>query len=121
MTSRYLTQPPIALTATDESEFSAALHEQRRFRVDQLAQLIDDEATGGNAFGSIEVTAALKRAAAHALTEIELALARLAGGSYGRCTGCREHISRERLEVLPAAALCMACQRGADAGRPPAP
>ena len=41
--------------------------------------------------------------------EVEQALARLDAGSYGVCTGCGEDIAPERLEALPAAALCFDC------------
>ena len=41
--------------------------------------------------------------------EVERALARLAEGSYGICTECGEEIAKERLEALPAAALCFDC------------
>lgn len=109
------------LTALHTSQFAAALHEQRQFRVEQLVQLADVESSGANPYGSLEVTAALKRAAVHALTEIDAALERLHDGSYGRCTSCGRDILRERLEVLPAAALCMACQRRADEDGLPLP
>jgi RNA polymerase-binding transcription factor DksA len=111
MTNQYGARQPGELTAADKSNFSAALREQARFRIEQLVQLAEEETRGERPSGSLEVTAALKRAAAHALTEIESALSRLGDGSYGTCVDCGWHISRERLEVLPAAALCMACQR----------
>lgn len=109
------------LTAHERSHFAAALREQRRFRLEQVAQLAEARTAGSNPYGSPEVTAALTGAATHALAEIEAALARLRDGSYGRCTGCGQQIIRERLEVLPAAALCMACQHRAAADHPAAP
>lgn len=45
------------------------------------------------------------------LTEIERALERLADGSYGSCTACGQAIRSERLDVMPAAALCIHCQQ----------
>ena len=41
--------------------------------------------------------------------EVEQALARLEAGTYGICTECGEEIAKERLEALPAAALCFDC------------
>jgi len=41
--------------------------------------------------------------------EVERALARLEDGSYGVCTDCGDDIAKERLEALPAAALCFDC------------
>ncbi len=57
------------------------------------------------------------RGARLALTDVESALARISHGSYGRCAHCGTTMPLERLEVLPQAALCMPCQRSADAVR----
>ena len=40
---------------------------------------------------------------------VENALRRLDTGSYGRCSTCESPIVAERLEALPAAALCRHC------------
>lgn len=45
------------------------------------------------------------------LEEIDLALLRMAAGSYGICENCRRPISLERLEALPATRLCRMCAR----------
>jgi len=37
------------------------------------------------------------------------ATARLADGTYGRCSACGRPIPSERLEALPAAETCLAC------------
>jgi DnaK suppressor protein len=47
------------------------------------------------------------------LGAVDAALARLAAGTYGRCTSCGNPIAPERLEALPWAALCIDCQRAA--------
>ncbi|MEZ5307401.1 MAG: TraR/DksA C4-type zinc finger protein [Pyrinomonadaceae bacterium] len=44
------------------------------------------------------------------LVEINDARARLAHGSYGLCEDCGEPIALKRLENLPAASRCIACQ-----------
>lgn len=41
--------------------------------------------------------------------QVERALQRLAAGQYGYCERCGVPIPAERLEVLPAAAYCVAC------------
>ena len=41
--------------------------------------------------------------------EVERALARLDNGTYGTCVECGEDIAPERLEALPATALCFDC------------
>ena len=40
------------------------------------------------------------------LEEIDLALSKLARGTYGVCEGCKKPISLRRLAVLPATRLC---------------
>jgi RNA polymerase-binding transcription factor len=46
--------------------------------------------------------------------EVERALARLENGSYGVCVECGESIAEERLQALPAAALCFDCADARD-------
>jgi DnaK suppressor protein len=45
------------------------------------------------------------------LARIEIALNRLAEGEYGWCAECGEAIAVRRLEIDPAAALCVGCAR----------
>ena len=45
-----------------------------------------------------------------ALLQIEAALERLNGGSYGLCGRCACSLEPERLDALPAVALCSACE-----------
>lgn len=42
---------------------------------------------------------------------IDLALCRMASGSYGICEDCEQLIQRKRLEALPETRLCLACAR----------
>ena len=98
----------IALDPPRLEQFRTALDEQRRFRLAQLRQL--DAAEPPTADQLVEVTAALRSAAETALAEIDAALIRLRNGSYGRCQHCQREILPERLEILPAVALCMPCQ-----------
>jgi len=44
------------------------------------------------------------------LRAIQDALARLKRGDYGRCQSCGEEIPPARLEAIPHATLCVACQ-----------
>lgn len=41
---------------------------------------------------------------------IDMALERIEDGSYGLCHSCQKPISRERLEAVPHARLCIACK-----------
>ncbi|MFL6137040.1 MAG: TraR/DksA family transcriptional regulator [Frankiaceae bacterium] len=47
--------------------------------------------------------------------EVEAALRRLDGGSYGRCVDCGNELSPERLDARPEAARCVDCQAKAEA------
>lgn len=46
------------------------------------------------------------------LRRIEEALKRLDEGEYGYCEGCGEEIPAKRLEIDPAAAVCVRCASG---------
>jgi RNA polymerase-binding protein DksA len=54
---------------------------------------------------------ALREHTRTAVAAVEAALARLDAGTYGTCAACGRAITPERLEALPAAALCIDCQR----------
>jgi RNA polymerase-binding transcription factor len=87
----------------------AALVQQRRFRTEQLAGLRTAAPAGDPA--QDEVIETLRRGARIALAEIDAALDRMARGRYGSCVHCGGAIPVERLEILPAVALCMSCQQ----------
>lgn len=46
-----------------------------------------------------------------AIEDIDLALCRLAVGTYGICENCEKMISAKRLEAMPATRLCVKCAR----------
>jgi DnaK suppressor protein len=45
------------------------------------------------------------------LTSLEESLRRLEMGTYGRCEGCGESISIQRLRLVPFTAYCVQCQK----------
>ena len=45
------------------------------------------------------------------LSDIDAALSRIAGNSYGYCTNCKKMIDTDRLGVLPTATLCLSCEQ----------
>ena len=47
-------------------------------------------------------------------TLLRIALARLAGGTYGACLHCDEEISTRRLTAAPWSTYCLKCQEAAD-------
>jgi DnaK suppressor protein len=105
-------------TRTDLAPHLPALHaallEQRRFRAEQLDALVADIPPAGTDDPRDLVALALTDAAAAALAEIDAALVRMGRGEYGHCRKCSAPVPLERLEILPAAALCMGCQRSRD-------
>ncbi|CAA9265294.1 MAG: hypothetical protein AVDCRST_MAG41-2550 [uncultured Corynebacteriales bacterium] len=90
----------------------AALVQQRRFRREQLAEL---RARVPADPAQQEVADTLRKGASVALIGIEAALERMDRDRYGDCVTCGTPIPLERLEILPAVAVCMACQRAQDA------
>jgi RNA polymerase-binding transcription factor DksA len=100
------------------------LEEQRRFRLEQLAELAaSDPAPASDGHLRLrtapavidparrEVAAALASAARQALADIDAALARMNSGRYGTCLRCGTRIPLARLQTVPQAALCFDCHR----------
>lgn len=108
--------PTTGPTAVDYGQLLA--EEQASLR-HQLAELGFGESGGlkydPNFADSSQVTAERGEAEAlagelnDALAEVEAALQRLAGGTYGQCERCGQPIAPARLEAKPAARLCINC------------
>ena len=81
--------------------FDVALVEAAAARQDQLRGLPD-------AAGDL-VVAAQRDALRQVLTDIAAARQRLAAGTFGTCSRCRQRIPAERLEFRPWATTCVAC------------
>lgn len=60
---------------------------------------------------------ALRNNAQDLLEQVEAALLRIDGGTYGICANCGREIAVERLEALPYATLCITCQSEAEHSR----
>jgi RNA polymerase-binding transcription factor DksA len=90
-------------------ELREALEQQRSFRVEQIGELTEllRHQSGVRA----QVVLAVRRGAVTALADIDTALRLMEVGEYGRCRVCAAALPLSRLEVLPAATLCMECQR----------
>lgn len=88
--------------------FDAYEHEEEdlRFIVEDRAAELEERAQGSAAG---EVLAHLDDRSRREIERIDAALDRIAIGTYGVCTGCDAEIAPQRLEVLPEAALCLAC------------
>ncbi|GAB4232898.1 MAG: TraR/DksA C4-type zinc finger protein [Methyloligellaceae bacterium] len=55
---------------------------------------------------------ATERQRAQEILRIDQALRRLEAGDYGYCEECGENIAEKRLEIDPAALLCVRCAQG---------
>jgi DnaK suppressor protein len=64
------------------------------------------------AFERSQVAALVLQVRGH-LAEVEAAIQRLEGGTYGVCERCGQPIARARLEARPAARTCIACASAA--------
>ena len=51
--------------------------------------------------------------------KVRAALRRIEEGAYGRCAACGSEIEPERLEALPCAEFCLACQKREESHDPP--
>jgi len=61
--------------------------------------------------GAEEVSSQLAQLESRELHQIEKALGRLKGGTYGVCEGCQKKIPVARLNALPFTTTCIQCQR----------
>ncbi|MEA2536328.1 MAG: DnaK suppressor protein [Chloroflexota bacterium] len=113
------------MEAHPEAAARAALQAERERLRSELDAGI--EAPGQMTYGSQAAAAsqvfaqqrdlALRDKADKELELVEAALARLDDGTFGRCLRCGQAIPAGRLEALPWAAYCIACQKLVADGR----
>ncbi|MFJ4696093.1 TraR/DksA family transcriptional regulator [Streptomyces sp. NPDC088766] len=110
-----------ALSAEDLAALRENLHEQLRFRREQIEQLTSaapgDGPGGRRAAAQAEVGAQLAASARMVLADVEAALRRMDEGRYGSCRLCRRPIARELLAIVPQARHCARCRQVREAGR----
>jgi DnaK suppressor protein len=109
----------------DPAAVRTALLTERQRAIDELSETV--QAPGQMTYGSqaaaaSQVFAQQRDLALHDRSQAQLelvdaALARLDGGSYGICLRCGTPIAAGRLEALPWAAHCIACQAIVDRER----
>jgi hypothetical protein len=64
--------------------------------------------TAGDPAGAAEIDVALLDGIERELADVELALARLGDGTYGRCESCGQVLSEDELEASPTGRFCRA-------------
>jgi RNA polymerase-binding transcription factor len=112
------------------AEIRRRLEEERASLRDQIDSLAVDNQNQQDDYGvgnhladdatevfTRERNIALRNNAQDLLAQVEAALHRLDEGTYGTCARCGREIATERLEVLPSATLCIACQSEVERGR----
>jgi DnaK suppressor protein len=93
----------------DVARIRDVLNRQREAQLAHLDALTREHAAAGTS-GQAQLrglTAGLRQTVA----QIDTALMQLEAGRYGICLSCSEPIAPPRLEALPAAVLCLRCQR----------
>src|SRR5262245_50933631 len=93
------------LAADDEGhgELNSAAGDQHM--ADHASDLVD-----------LEVDFSLEENAGNVIAEIDEALWRIEGGTYGTCAGCGAEIPEERLDAVPYAILCLDDKRRQEHG-----
>jgi DnaK suppressor protein len=107
------------MAETTHASLRGQLEGERERLIDQLRQmgrgpegsLSFDEgfADSGQVTAERGEVEALAGTLLETLQEIEDALGKFAAGTYGHCEACGKPIAEARLEVMPAARLCIAC------------
>jgi RNA polymerase-binding protein DksA len=113
------------MTERDPAAIRATLDAERERLVAELGEAI--QAPGQMTYGSQAAAAsqvfeqqrdlALRDRAMQQLELVDAALQRLDAGTFGTCQRCGGPIAEGRLEALPWAAHCIACQSAIDKAR----
>jgi RNA polymerase-binding protein DksA len=122
------------MSTVDTERFRERLLEERRRVLDAIENIhaenpgsiseeTDELTFQDNHLGDVatatfdrEMASTLEENSNHVLAEIEAALGRIEGGTYGLCERCGKPIGEERLEALPWATLCIDDKRKQERG-----
>jgi len=107
----FATFDDLELPSGDLTALRNALHDERRFRREQLAALAAGQSNNDRGTARAEVLTALNEAAETVLVDVEAALHRIDTGRYGACQLCDQPIPLPRLRVLPQARYCGPCHQ----------
>ena len=109
-----MTRKPIiankAVLKAKEAELSNALRHRDGITIEKTADTLDEVILAGErelAIRNLDRDAQLLRS-------VRFAIARIDDGSSGICLHCEEAISPRRLNALPWASYCLACQDAID-------
>ncbi|GAA2184120.1 TraR/DksA C4-type zinc finger protein [Brooklawnia cerclae] len=107
-----------SLRADAESARTAALTKLARIRSDRAGAVTDDEhdPEGPTLVYEWALAEAELAAADSSISQVDAALARITGGTYGICVDCGRLIAPARLDARPVAETCIDCARKRDRG-----
>ena len=107
-------------------QFRASLREQRielQHTIDRVEQELRDAMDTTADHLDVSTRNAIKESLAARNTQnrrrlqiLELALERIQNGSFGTCTACGGAIGMKRLQAIPSAIRCIACQERLEQG-----
>ena len=97
--------------ATYKQELASAEAQAAELLQDSSDGAGDDQADAGTKTFEREHELSLVYNAQDLVLQTELALARIAAGSYTKCEICGNPIGKARLQVFPRATLCMLCKQ----------
>ncbi len=97
----------LAGVRNQETQWMRALRERDSLECSTLG----DEGDSAASDEGLELTASLAELAGSRAAAVESALERFREGRYGMCEDCGDEIPVERLQAVPAAVLCVDCQR----------
>jgi DnaK suppressor protein len=100
--------------ATLLAELRKSMEEQRTENSSMSFELAQDDGDKSVEDHERHVQASVQSIKSEELDIIDLALEKLAAGTYGICQECGCEIPLKRLEIQPCAAYCIACQEDMD-------
>ncbi len=109
---RQLLESERAVYLAQASDLKAEADSLAQEREPGDVQFDEESGEGGTVTVDRERDLALSAQALAAVEEIDVALAKIAGRTYGACERCQQPIPKPRLKALPYARLCVACKSG---------
>jgi DnaK suppressor protein len=99
-----------AILNAKHAELSKAMGKRDGITIERTADALDEVQLAAQR----ELTTRGLERGSKVLRNVRAALGRIADGTYGTCLQCEEEISQKRLNAVPWATLCIACQEWAD-------
>ena len=97
-------------SATILGRLRRQLLKERRVQLERADAFADDVGADAAATVEWELAPTLVASARQTVYEIDEALARMDAGTYGWCLVCASPLAVARLQAIPHARLCVACQ-----------